>query len=102
MPLRSAGSSPLPIMETVPAAAQHLSLVNPAQPSTSRALTAVIYGTDRAKFGGNPEAVLQSQRICVTGLVSFFRQKPEMILSSPTQVSYFPRRASQSSGEGLA
>jgi DNA/RNA endonuclease YhcR with UshA esterase domain len=48
----------------------------------------VIYGTDRAKFGGNPEAVLQGQRICVTGFVSFFRQRPEMILSSPTQVSH--------------
>ena len=50
----------------------------------------VVYGTDRAKFGGNPEAVLQGQRICVTGFVSFFRQRPEMILSHPAQVSYVP------------
>jgi len=49
----------------------------------------VIYGTDRAKFGGTPEAALQGQRICMTGFVSFFRQRPEMILSAPTQVSYF-------------
>ena len=40
------------------------------------------------KFGANPEAVLQGQRICVTGFVSFFRQRPEMILSDPAQVSY--------------
>jgi len=65
-----------------------VTLISPAQPSTNRALTAVIYGTDRAKFGGAPEAALQGQRICVTGVVSFFRQRPEMILSSPTQVSY--------------
>ena len=49
----------------------------------------MIYGTDRAKFGGTPEAALQGQRICVTGFVSFFRQGPELILNDPTQVSYF-------------
>lgn len=65
-----------------------VTLVSADQPNASRALTAVIYGTDRAKFGGAPEAVLQGQRICVTGFVSFFRQRPEMILSDPTQVSY--------------
>jgi len=65
-----------------------VTLISPDQPSANRALTAVIYGTDRAKFGGNPEAVLQGQRLCVTGFVSFFRQRPEMILSNPAQVSY--------------
>jgi hypothetical protein len=65
-----------------------VTLVSPDQPSASQALTAVIYGTDRAKFGGTPESALQGQRICVTGVVSFFRQRPEMILSDPTQVSY--------------
>jgi len=66
-----------------------VTLISPDQPVASRALTAVIYGTDRAKFGGTPEAALQGQRICVTGFVSFFRQRPEMILSEPSQVSYF-------------
>jgi hypothetical protein len=50
-------------------------------------MTAVIYGTDRAKFG-TPEAALQGQRLCVTGFVSFFRQRPEMILSDPRQLSF--------------
>ena len=31
---------------------------------------------------------MQGQRVCVTGFVSFFRQRPEMILSNPAQVSY--------------
>ncbi|HWZ67195.1 MAG TPA: hypothetical protein VNW89_05170 [Stellaceae bacterium] len=65
-----------------------VTLISPAQPSASQGLTGVIYGTDRGKFGANPEAVLQGQRICVTGFVSFFRQRPEMILSDPAQVSY--------------
>jgi DNA/RNA endonuclease YhcR with UshA esterase domain len=66
-----------------------LTLVSPDQPNPSATLTAVIYGTDRAKFGNAPEATLSGQRICVTGFVSFFRHRPEMILSDPTQVSYF-------------
>jgi hypothetical protein len=65
-----------------------VTLVSPDQPNVNRALTAVIYGSDRAKFGGTPEAALQGKRICVTGFVSFFRQRPEMILSTPTQVFY--------------
>jgi hypothetical protein len=66
-----------------------VTLVNPDQPNVNRALTAVIYGSDRAKFGGTPEAALEGKRICVTGFVSFFRQRPEMILSTPTQVFYY-------------
>src|SRR5262245_5958803 len=66
-----------------------LTLVSPDQPNVNRALTAVIYGSDRAKFGGAPEAALQGKRLCVTGFVSLFRQRPEMILSTPTQLFYF-------------
>ena len=65
-----------------------VTMVDPDQPNTNRVLTAVIYGTDRAKFGSAPEAALEGQRICVTGFVSFFRNRPEMILSYPRQVSF--------------
>jgi hypothetical protein len=64
-----------------------LTVVNPDQPDPKRALTAVIYGHDRAKFG-TPETTLQGQRVCVTGYISFFRKRPEMILSAPRQLSY--------------
>jgi len=66
-----------------------LTLVNPVQPNPAAALTAVIYGTDRAKFG-NPEMALPGQRVCVTGFISYFRQRPEMMLSNPSQLSYYP------------
>jgi DNA/RNA endonuclease YhcR with UshA esterase domain len=65
-----------------------LTVVNPNQPDPKGALTAVIYGHDRAKFGA-PEAMLQGQRVCVTGYISFFRGRPEMILSSPRQMNYY-------------
>ena len=64
-----------------------LTLLNADHPDAGRAMTAVIYGTDRAKFG-TPEVALQGQRLCVTGFVSFFRQRPEMILSDPRQLSF--------------
>ncbi|MBV8508439.1 MAG: DNA-binding protein [Alphaproteobacteria bacterium] len=64
-----------------------LTVVNPDQPDPKAALTAVIYGHDRAKFAA-PETMLQGQRVCVTGYISFFRGRPEMILSSPSQLSY--------------
>ena len=52
----------------------------------------MIFGDDRAKFG-TPEMALQGQRICVTGFVSFFRDRPEMILTRPSQVSFVAPRS---------
>jgi hypothetical protein len=72
-----------------PARPTFVTLISPDQPNVNRTFTAVIYGTDRAKFGGAPEAALQGQRMCVTGFVSFFRQRPEMILSTLTQLFYY-------------
>jgi hypothetical protein len=66
-----------------------VTLVNPVQPNPAAALTAVIYGTDRAKFG-NPEMTMPGQRVCVNGFISYFRQRAEMMLSNPSQVSYYP------------
>ena len=63
-----------------------LTLVNPDQPNPKAALTAVIYGHDRAKFG--TLEMTQGQRVCVTGHISFFRGRPEMILSTPRQLAY--------------
>lgn len=71
-----------------PARPTFVTLISPDQPNVNQALTAVIYGSDRAKFSGTPEAALPGKRVCVTGFVSFFRQRPEMILSDPTQVFY--------------
>jgi|SRR5271166_1208330 len=67
-----------------------LTLVDPDQVDPNRALTAVIYGNDRAKFG-TPEMTLQGQRICMRGFISYFRGRPEMILSTPTQLFYDSR-----------
>ena len=56
------------------------------QPYPNEAFTAVIFGTDRAKFG-EPEATLSGKRICVTGQVRNYRGKPEIIVSDPSQLT---------------
>jgi DNA/RNA endonuclease YhcR with UshA esterase domain len=46
------------------------------QPYPKEAFTAVIWGSDRAKFG-ELETTLPGKRICVTGSVRNYRGKPE-------------------------
>jgi len=48
--------------------------------------TAVIYGNDRSKFG-TPEASFRGKRICVTGHISNYRGKPEIVLTDPSQLT---------------
>jgi hypothetical protein len=48
--------------------------------------TAVIYGMDRAKFG-NPETTLRGKRIRVTGPITYFRGKPEIVLTEPSELT---------------
>jgi hypothetical protein len=48
--------------------------------------TAVIYGDNRSKFG-TPETSLRGKRICVTGQISEYRGKPEIVLTDPSQLA---------------
>jgi DNA/RNA endonuclease YhcR with UshA esterase domain len=56
------------------------------QPYPNQPFVAVIFGTDRAKFG-EPEATLSGKRICVTGQVRNYRGKPKIIVSDPSQLT---------------
>jgi hypothetical protein len=48
--------------------------------------TAVIYGDNRSKFG-TPETSLRGKRICVTGQISDYRGKPEIVLTDLSQLT---------------
>jgi hypothetical protein len=48
--------------------------------------TAVIYGDNRPKFG-TPETSLRGKRICVTGQISDYYAKPEIVLTDPSQLT---------------
>src|SRR5215470_11859544 len=45
--------------------------LNLDRPYPNQVFTAVIWGSDRAKFGA-PEASLQGKRICVTGVIQLY------------------------------
>ena len=45
----------------------------------------LIWGSDRAKFG-TPETKYKDARVCVTGKITSFRGKPEIIASEPKQI----------------
>lgn len=60
--------------------------LNLGKPYPNQVFTAVIFGTDRTKFG-TPEASLSGKSICVTGLVKLYRGKPEIILNDPKQLT---------------
>jgi DNA/RNA endonuclease YhcR with UshA esterase domain len=56
------------------------------KPYPNAPFTAVIFGSDRAKFG-TPETSLRGKRICVTGQIGDYRGKPEIILNEPSQLT---------------
>ena len=61
-------------------------LLDLGKPSPKAVFTAVIYGMDRAKFG-TPETSLRGKRICVTGKISDYHGKPEIVLTDPSQLT---------------
>jgi hypothetical protein len=61
-------------------------LLDLREPFPHAVFTAVIYRDNRPKFG-TPETSLRGRRICVTGQVSDYRGKPEIVLTDPSQLS---------------
>jgi hypothetical protein len=61
-------------------------LLDLGKPFPNAVFTAVIYGMDRAKFG-NPESSLRGKRICVTGPISYYHGKPEIVVVDPSELT---------------
>jgi DNA/RNA endonuclease YhcR with UshA esterase domain len=61
-------------------------LLDLGKPSPKAVFTAVIYGDNRAIFG-TPETSLRGKRICVTGEISGYQGKPEIVLTEPSQLT---------------
>ncbi len=55
------------------------------RPFPNATFTAVIYGDHRGKFG-TPETALRGKRVCVTGQISDYQGKPEIVLTEPSQL----------------
>ncbi|MCX5796668.1 MAG: DNA-binding protein [Elusimicrobia bacterium] len=48
--------------------------------------TVVIWGADRKKFG-KPEADYLKKKVCATGTVETFKEKPQIVVSEPAQIT---------------
>jgi hypothetical protein len=60
--------------------------LNFEKPFPRQPFTVVIWGNDRPKFG-RPEADFRGRKICVTGEIKLFRNRPEMAVKEPKQIS---------------
>jgi hypothetical protein len=56
------------------------------KPYPDQVFTAVIFGSDRNKFG-SPETALRGKRVCVTGKIQSRSGLPEIILNDPKQLT---------------
>jgi|SRR5215472_3770269 len=59
--------------------------LNIGKPYPNQEFTALIWGSERAKFG-DPEKTLQGKRVCVTGTIRLYRGSAEVILNGPEQL----------------
>jgi hypothetical protein len=54
-------------------------------PYPNHVFTAVVWGRDRGQFQPVPES-FQGKPLCVTGPVELFQQRPQVVVSSPSQL----------------
>ena len=64
-------------------------LLDLGKSSPHAVFTAVIYGDHRSKFG-TPETSLRGKHICVTGQITDYRGKPEIVVTDPSQLILAP------------
>lgn len=59
--------------------------LNLDEPYPKEVFTILIWGSDRAKFG-TPETKYKDAKVCVTGKITSFRGKAEIIATEPSQI----------------
>jgi hypothetical protein len=59
--------------------------LNLDQPYPQHIFTALIWGSERPKFG-RPEETYKGKRLCVTGTIKAFRGVPEIVVTDPSQL----------------
>lgn len=59
--------------------------VNLDKPYPNQIFTILIWGSDRPRFG-NPEQSYSGKRLCVTGLITVYRDVPEVVAHDPAVI----------------
>ncbi len=61
--------------------------INFDKPNPNQTFTVLIWGIDRPKFAAPPESTYTAgKRVCVTGRVTDYRGKPEIIVRNPEEI----------------
>ena len=60
--------------------------LNLNKPYPNHVFTIVICGSDRGKFKNPPEVFFKGKEVCVTGLITTYRGKPQIEVSEPSQI----------------
>ena len=64
----------------------HPTFLNLDKPYPNQIFTVVIWGENRTKFG-KPEEDYKGKRVCVTGKITAYAGKPEIVVSDPKQMT---------------
>lgn len=56
------------------------------RPYPDHPFTTVIWGSDKGKFRSQPDIVYKGRKICVSGLISSNRGKPQIVVREPAQI----------------
>lgn len=56
------------------------------RPYPEQTFTIVIWGPDRSKFQESPEIMFEGKTVYVTGEISSYKGKPQIIVTDPSQI----------------
>ena len=59
--------------------------INLDKPYPTQIFTILIWGSDRPKFG-NPEQKYSGKQVCATGMITIFRDVPEIVAHDPATI----------------
>jgi DNA/RNA endonuclease YhcR with UshA esterase domain len=61
--------------------------LNLNKPYPNHIFTIVIWGSNRDKFKNPPEVFFKRKEVCVTGLITTYRGKPQIEVEEPSQIT---------------
>lgn len=65
---------------------ENLSLLNLGGKFPKEVITVVVFKADKAKFEKDPVALFENKRICVTGKVTLYKEKLQIVVNDPKQL----------------
>ena len=65
---------------------EKLTFINLGAAYPNAPLTLVIFAKDLPNFKATPEALYSNKKICVTGRLALYKDKPQMVITKPEEI----------------